>query len=254
MMKPHFLLLAAAVVSPAFYVLTAQAAPAAAITSAVASADRPASDSQRDALRKPAQLIAFAGIKPGDRVADLIPGKGYFTRIFSKVVGPKGHVYAIVPTEFLKLAPKSSDDAKAIGAASGFANVSAITAPVASLSAPEPLDVAWTSDNYHDVYGFAGANAAAALDASVFKALKPGGIFMIIDHVARAGTSATSPQTLHRIDPATVKAQALAAGFTLAGESTLLHNPADTHDVVVFSPAIRGHTDQFVLKFRKPLN
>jgi predicted methyltransferase len=253
-MKPHFLMLAAAVISQASYALTAQAAPAAYVTSAVASADRPASDSQRDALRKPAELIAFAGIKPGDRVADLIPGKGYFTRIFSKVVGPKGHVFAVVPTEFLKLAPKSSDDAQAIGAQSAFANVTAITAPVASLSTPEPLDVAWTSDNYHDVYGFAGAGAAAALDASVFKALKPGGIFIVIDHAARAGTSATSPQTLHRIDPATVKAQVLAAGFKLAAESSLLHNPADAHDLVVFSPAIRGHTDQFVLKFRKPLH
>jgi predicted methyltransferase len=251
-MKSATLMFAIMAVSQAFFAQAAPHAPPAYVTSAVASSDRPAADSKRDALRKPAALIAFAGIRPGDRIADLIPGGGYFTRIFSKVVGPKGHVYAVVPTEFLKLAPKSSDNAVAIAAESAFSNVTALTAPIATLSTPEPLDFAWTSDNYHDIYGFVGPDAAAALDASVFKALKPGGVFIVIDHAARPGTSATSPTTLHRIDPATVKAQALAAGFKLEAVSSILHNSADKHDVVVFSPTLRGHTDQFVFKFRKP--
>jgi predicted methyltransferase len=223
-----------------------------AIAAAVASPDRPAADVQRDAARKPAELLSFAGIKPGDRVADLIPGGGYFTRLFSNAVGPTGHVYAVVPAEILKLAPKSLDSARAIPTGTAFTNVSVISAPLAALAIPEVLDVAWTSDNYHDVYGFVGPDAAAQMDAAVYKALKPGGIFIVVDHVAKTGTSDASAHTLHRIDPETVKQQALAAGFKLEAESSVLRNPQDTHDMAVFAPAIRGHTDQFVLKFRKP--
>lgn len=229
-------------------------APAnAAIAAAVASPDRPPADVQRDAARKPAELLAFAGVKPGDRVADLIPGGGYFTRLFSKAVGPTGHVYAVVPTEFIKLAPKSLAAAQAIPAQAGFGNVTVVSEPLAALAAPEALDVAWTSDNYHDVYGLVGANAAAQMDAAVFKALKPGGVFIVVDHVANAGTSDASSHTLHRIDPDTVKQQALAAGFELEAESNVLRNPEDKHEVAVFAPAVRGHTDQFVFKFRKPV-
>lgn len=222
------------------------------VAAAVSSSDRPATDTARDALRKPEALITFAGIKPGDRVADIIPGSGYFTRLFANVVGSKGMVYAIVPAELAQVSPKSITDMKALAALPAFANVTAMLQPTASIAAPEPLDLAWTSDNYHDLYGFFGADKAEAMDVAVFKALKPGGIFIVIDHVAIAGTSATSAKTLHRIDPETVKAQLTAAGFVLVSESAVLRNEADTHDMVVFSPAIRGHTDQFVLKFRKP--
>jgi predicted methyltransferase len=201
-------------------------APAnAAIAAAVASPDRPPADVQRDAARKPAELLAFAGVKPGDRVADLIPGGGYFTRLFSKAVGPTGHVYAVVPTEFIKLAPKSLAAAQAIPAQAGFGNVTVVSEPLAALAAPEALDVAW----------------------------KPGGVFIVVDHVANAGTSDASSHTLHRIDPDTVKQQALAAGFELEAESNVLRNPEDKHEVAVFAPAVRGHTDQFVFKFRKPV-
>lgn len=258
-MKPMLLMLATATMALASCAQVQQAPSKAAINkaainAAIASPDRPPADTQRDAQRKPAELLAFAGIKPGDQVADIMPGNGYFTRIFSKVVGPDGRVFAVVPTEFLKLAPKAAGNAQAIHTEPAYANVQALTTPAATLTTPAPLDVAWTSDNYHDVYGFLGADTAAQLDAGVFKALKPGGVFIVIDHVAKAGTSGTSAHTLHRIDPETVKAQALAAGFTLEAESTVLRNPADAHDVVIFSPVIRGHTDQFVLKFRKPLS
>ncbi len=253
-MKPMFLVLAvAAAVATASCAQMQQSQDRASISAAVASPDRPASDTQRDALRKPVELVAFAGIKPGDRVADLVPGTGYFTRIFSKVVGPNGRVFAIVPSEFLKGSPKAADDAQAIFGP-GFANVGAMTTRISQISTPEPLDVAWTSDNYHDIYGFFGVDAAAQFDAAVFRALKPGGVFIVVDHAAKPGTSGTSAKTLHRIDPETVKAQVQAAGFTFVGESQVLRNPADAHDVVIFSPVIRGHTDQFALKFRKPLN
>jgi predicted methyltransferase len=222
------------------------------IAAAVASADRPAEDVARDELRKPAALLAFAGIKAGDRVADLIPGKGYFTRLFSNVVGPSGHVYAIVPAELAQVLPSAVDTAKAVAAEPAFANVSVLVLPTASIKAPEPLDVAWTSDNYHDLYAFFGPDQAEAFDKSVYAALKPGGVFIVIDHVAKAGTSAVSAKTLHRIDPETVEAQALAAGFTLEAESPILRDDADAHEASVFAPAIRGRTDQFVFKFRKP--
>jgi predicted methyltransferase len=250
-MKLPTALFAASAVALALAAQPALAQTSDTIKAAVSSPDRPAADSQRDDLRKPAELLAFAGVKPGDRVADLIPGGGYFTRLFSKAVGPNGHVYAFVPEEFLKIAPKSLTTAQGIST-DAFKNVTAVSQPMAALSLPEPLDVAWTSDNYHDVYGFVGPAAAAQMDAAVFKALKPGGVFIVVDHAAKAGTSDESAHTLHRIDPETVKQQAEAAGFKFAGESNVLRNPQDPHDVKVFDGSIRGHTDQFALKFQKP--
>lgn len=231
--------------------LRAQTVPAY-VAAAVASTDRPKADVDRDGARHPAELIAFAGLKPGDRVADIMPGGGYFTRLFSKVVGPQGYVFAIVPAELAQVAPKAADTIKAVAAEPPYPNVTVLVAPTAAIATPAPLDVAWTSDNYHDVYGFFGPEHAAQLDTAVYKALRPGGVLIVIDHVAQAGTSETSARTLHRIDPQTVKAQALAAGFVLEAESPILHNGADTHETAVFAPAIRGHTDQFVFRFRKP--
>jgi predicted methyltransferase len=241
--------------------LTRAAPEDATIAAAVASPDRPAGDVARDALRKPAALLAFAGIKAGDRVADLIPGQGYFTRLFSNVVGATGHVYAIVPSELAQALPKAVDTAKALAAEPAFSNVSVLVLPTASLKAPEPLDVAWTSDNYHDLYAFFGPDQAQAFDKAVYAALKPGGVFIVIDHVGSPGLPPGVPANLdltlwmkhmHRIDPAIVKAQVLAAGFRLEAESTILANPADTHTQPIFIPVIRGKTDQFVFRFRKP--
>jgi predicted methyltransferase len=251
-LKAALLLFAASTFTLASCAQAPHAPPSDAIRAAVASPDRPAADAQRDEARKPAELLAFAGVKPGDRVAELIPGGGYYTRIFSNAVGPTGHVYAVVPAEFVKLAPKALASAQAIPTPTAFTNVTVVSEPFATLHMPEPVDVAWTSDNYHDVYGFVGADAAAQMDAAVFKALKPGGVFVVVDHVANAGTSSISSHTLHRIDPETVKQQALAAGFKLEAESSVLRNPDDKHDMAVFAPALRGHTDQFALKFRKP--
>ena len=222
------------------------------IAAAVA-APRPAADTARDAGRKPAELIAFAGIKPGDKIGDFMPGTGYFTRIFSHLAGPGGHVYAIIPTELAAVAPKMPTAIKTLAAEPGYENVTTVIVPTAQTGAPEKLDVVWTSQNYHDIYGFFGADAAASADAAVFRALKPGGIYIVIDHVAAPGAGGTVGKTLHRIEPSTVRDQVLAAGFKLEGTSDLLANPADTHMLKVFDPAIRGHTDQFIMKFRKPL-
>jgi predicted methyltransferase len=223
----------------------------AAITAAVAS-PRPSADTARDALRKPAAVLALSGIKPGDKVGDFMPGQGYFTRLFSAVVGPAGHVYALVPAELAAKAPKIPAAISALAAEPEYKNVTLIVAPTARTGAPEKLDLVWTSQNYHDLYGFFGADAAAQSDRAVFQALKPGGRFVVIDHVANAGTAATSPTTLHRIEPGVVKAQVLAAGFRLVATSDVLRNPADPHTAKVFDPAIRGHTDQFMMVFQKP--
>ena len=245
-----FLLLAAAALSLSSPLQAATVS--AVVAAAIAAPDRPKADTDRDAARQPAELIAFAGVKPGDRVADIMPGGGYFTRLFSKVVGPAGHVYAIIPAELAQVAPKAVAAMTALTAEAPYGNVTLAVMPTAAIAAPAPLDVAWTADNYHDLYGFFGADQAAAFDRAVYKALRPGGVFMVVDHVAAAGAGDASPKTLHRIDPDIVKAQALAAGFVLEAESPILRNPDDPHDATVFSPALRGHTDQFVFRFRKP--
>jgi predicted methyltransferase len=235
--------------------------PPAYVSAAVADHARPDVDTARDGDRKPAELVVLAGIKPGDRVADLIPGSGYFTRIFSKVVGPKGHVYAVIPAGLAQGAPKKLDSIKALAADPAYSNVTLTIRPYDQFGGDEPLDVVWTSQNYHDVYGavsvFAvpgttGAEEAAIMDAAVFKALKPGGIYLVTDHVAKSGSGEPDAKSLHRIDPAVVIAQAKAAGFVLEARSDILGNPKDSHEQIIFSPEIKGHTDQFVLKFRKP--
>ena len=222
------------------------------IASAVASPARPPADVARDALRHPAALLAFAHVAPGEKIADVMPGSGYFTRLFSLATGPAGHVYAIVPAELAHAMPKTATMAQAVAAEPGRGNVTALVVPVAAIAAPEKLDLVWTSDNYHDVYGAFGVQQAAAMDGAIFAALKPGGRFVVIDHVAAPGTSGTAPTTLHRIDPATVRTQVLAAGFVFEGESTVLKRSDDDHTKRVFDPAIRGKTDQFAYSFRKP--
>ncbi|HEY2179357.1 MAG TPA: methyltransferase [Caulobacteraceae bacterium] len=237
-------------------VALAPAAVAADIASALADPGRPAADVARDGARKPAAVIAFAGIKPGDRVTDFIPGGGYFTRIFSGVVGPKGHVYAMVP------GPAAAFEAPMTATITTFAathpNVTVVITKGLDFAAPDgPVDVFWTAQNYHDLYnpltkGAAGPTSLLPLNKLVFAALKPGGTYFIIDHVAPAGSGISDTNTLHRIDPARVRADVEGAGFVFVGESDVLRNPADPHDKIVFDPSIRGHTDQFVYKFRKP--
>ena len=231
------------------------------ITAAIADAGRPPEDKAQDANRKPAEVLAFAGIKPGDKVVDLMPGSGYYTRIFSKIVGPKGTVYALQPVEMDKVAPKRLQSLKTFAGTPAYANVVILVQPVAAIAIPERVDMVWTSQNYHDIYGevgpfavpgISGKEEAAKLDAAAFKALKPGGFYIVIDHAARSGSGGDDAKTLHRMDAATVIAQVTAAGFVLEDRSDVLANPQDGHDKVIFAPEIRGHTDKFVLKFRKP--
>lgn len=207
-----------------------------------------------DARRHPAELVALANIRPGQRVLDLIPGDGYWTRIFSKMVGPSGRVFAVWPEAYAKEAMGNVQQLRAMSASPAYRNVVTMVEPSARLSAPEPLDVVWTSQNYHDYNDkFMGNPGPAALAADAFRLLKPGGLFIVIDHATAPGRGMSDTESLHRIDRATVVQQVTAAGFRLVGESNVLRNPADPHNIAVFNPKVRGHTDQFALKFRKPV-
>jgi predicted methyltransferase len=232
-------------------VAMAEATPSDDIAKAVADPLRPDAARALDAERKPAEVLAFAGVKAGDKVADVMPGAGYFTLLFSDVAGPKGHVYAVVPNEILKFGPRATDGINALAAQKK--NVSLVTVPINDFKVDEKLDLVWTSQNYHDFHDkFMGPADVAKVNKAIFDALKPGGVYLVLDHAAEAGSGLRDTDTLHRIDPAAVKAEVTAAGFVFAGESKVLVNPADAHDKNVFDGAIRHHTDQFIYKFVKP--
>jgi predicted methyltransferase len=226
------------------------ATPSSRLASAIADPGRAAFRAS-DARRHPAELVALAELQPGQRVLDLIPGDGYWTRIFSKMVGPRGRVYAMWPQAYARDASGNVQQLRDL--AKSYPNVTTIVEPGAVLTAPEPLDVVWTSDNYHDYNDkFMGRPGSELLAKTAFKALKPGGLFIVIDHAAAPGRGVQDTETLHRIDRAIVIQQASAAGFRLAGESNVLRNPKDPLRIPVFDPRIRFHTSQFALKFRKP--
>jgi len=224
------------------------------VAAAVADPNRPDADRERDVNRKPAETLAFAGVRPGDQIAELLPGGGYFTRLFSKVVGSAGHVYALVPAPSPN-APAGTPDfaarVKALAADPNYSNISVVVEPFSQLKTPVPVDLVWTSQNYHDLHNFPGLDLTV-FNQLVFEALKPGGIYLILDHAAAPDSGAAETATLHRIDPKTVKKEVLAAGFVFVGSSDLLRNSTDPHTAKVFDPSIRGRTDQFILKFRKP--
>ena len=217
------------------------------IAMAVANPDRPDADRARDEARKPAEIVAFAGVKQGDKVAELLPGGGYYTRILCKVVGPSGHLYETVPTFFANR-PGGLDGINAVAKECG--NVTVMVADTKSFTLPEKVDLVWTSENYHDMHN--GPNADVAADnKAAFDALKPGGLYYVEDHSAPGmGTSVTS--TLHRMGPEAAISEIEAAGFKLDAQSDLLKNPDDPHDKPVFDPSIRGRTDKFAQRFKKP--
>ena len=250
-MKKWMLALAIGVAmsAPAAAQDAAAAAPAALPANVAAAIADPArsDDAQNDARRHGGEVVAFAGVKPGDTVLELIPGGGYFTRIFSKAVGADGKVYAVWPTEY----DESTDKLQAI--ADAYGNIEILKQSAAALSVPAPVDVVFTSQNYHDYPDkFMGPVDLASFNKQVFAALKPGGVFVVVDHAAESGSGLRDTETLHRIDPDIVKQQVEAAGFEFVGESDVLRNPADDHKLKVFDKSIRGKTDQFVYKFRKP--
>jgi len=229
----------------------AMAAPSPAVVAALADPGRPAAEKTRDADRKAAEVAEFTGVKPGDKVADIFPGGGYFTHIFAKVVGPKGVVWAVQTSP-----PKPSPTA--LGSDPAYPNIKLAVQPWDKFAPPEKLDMIFNSQFFHDLYnpeyGVNGGGEAGviAVSKAYYDALKPGGLYIVVDHAGRAGTGHSEMNTLHRIEEPEVKKVLEGIGFKLVGESDVLHNPADPKTANVFDPSIRGKTDQFMLKFRKP--
>jgi predicted methyltransferase len=224
------------------------------VAAAVADPARPQADRDRDADRKPAETIAFAGLKPGQRIADLLPGGGYFTRIFSSIVGPKGQVFAVAPPKRPDAPADRAEPAAAVRAIAEDAHYKNVTVSVeklVELKLPEKLDMVWTSQNYHDVHNVQNLDVGA-FNKTVFDSLKPGGIYIVIDHAAAKATGFADTSTLHRSDPDAVKTEVMAAGFEFAGSSDVIANAADDHKARVFEQGLRDKTDRYVLKFRKP--
>ena len=248
MIRPLTLAILLALAAPP---VAAKQTPAPDTKAALADPARPAADRDRDAARQPAELLAFAAITPGQKVGDFVMGGGYLTRILAGAVGAKGKVYAFQPAEFIKFKKEYGDDQAAIDAA--YANVDAVAGPFAAPAFPVPLDTIITVQNFHDLYlkpfpEGTGARASAAL----FAALKPGGTLIVVDHSAAAGSGTTLSDSLHRIDKAAVIAALTGAGFKLEATSDLYKRADDPLTANVFDPAIRGKTDQFTLRFRKP--
>ena len=217
------------------------------VTKAVADSTRPAADTARDALRLPAETIAFAGVKPGMKVAEFYPGGGYFTRPLSDVVGPSGHIYGIENAKW-----NDGSDGK-VAAAVPDHNVSMQMAKFGEFSLPEKVDLAWITQNYHDLHiAKYGPVDMAAFNKHVYDSLKPGGIYFVLDHQANPGTGEAQIAKLHRIQKSQVIREVEAAGFKLVGQDDALHRTTDDHTKSVFDKSVQGHTDQFMLKFVKP--
>ena len=216
-----------------------------AIAAAVADTARPDADKERDGTRKPAETLAFAGVKPGMTVAELGPGRGYYTRILAKAVGPTGKVYAIATTA-QAARPGGLDALNALAAA--YPNIKVVTVDFPTMMLPEKADLFWTTENYHDFHNNGGD--IAALDKSVFNNLKPGGIFYVEDHSAAPGAGLAATSQFHRMDEAVAKTELTAAGFKLDAEGDLLHNPADNKAA---SNSESGHfvSDRFMLRMKR---
>ena len=254
-MRAFALTLATVLAFPAVAVVQPVAAAAETVPAYVTAAmNDPARSAQKDddARRQMAAVLAFSGVKPGDSVMELLPGTGYWTRTFSQIVGSKGHVYTVWPST-------SKPDSKNLVLWQGlvktphYSNVSVMLEPLAQPQAPVKVDLVFTDDNYHDLHN-PGAKIPNMLEfnKAVYAALKPGGLFVIVDHKAPPGSGTSDTDTFHRIDPAAVRKEVEAAGFVFAGSSDALNNPKDPLNVAVFDKSIRGHTSQFIYRFRKP--
>lgn len=226
------------------------AASAGFTTAVQAQAQNAPGDALSDPALKGPQVIAFIGVKPGDKVADIVSGR--FERALSKAVGPNGKLYAVEPAEVIKAHPNVEGLVKGVAAQPGYSNIVVLTGPIDHMDLPKGLDAVFIRQNYHDLHDkFMGPADVPGFNKQVYAALKPGGVFVILDHAA-PGTGLSATETLHRIDPAEVKKEVEAAGFKFDGSSDILANPADDHTKMVFNKDIRGKTDQFLYKFRKP--
>jgi len=215
----------------------------------LADPSRPQADRDIDATRAPAQVLEFFGVGPGDRVADLLAGGGYYTRILVPLVGPSGRVYSGNNPFY---AGFFEDAFEGLLAEPAFSRVVRIDGRVDALPLPQDgsLDVVIMSQAYHDLV--LGDEDRGEMNRRIFRALKSGGVYGIIDHAAASGTGTSTTESLHRIDEQVIIDEVTAAGFRLAAEADFLANPDDDHSAAIFAPPISGHTDRFVLRFEKP--
>jgi predicted methyltransferase len=216
------------------------------VVKAIAKPSRSRGEREADHERLPAETIAFSGAAPGMVIAELLPFYGYFSRLLSDVVGPQGKIYGIENFNW----SNTAFDKKLTGQRR---NITLLRSKWGEFELPEKIDLFWITQNYHDLhvpeYGHVDI---AAFNRRVWDALKPGGIYMVVDQAGNPGMTDQQISDLHRIGKEQVIAEVTAAGFVLIDESKALYHPRDDHTKSVFSPIVRGQTDQFMLKFQKP--
>ena len=203
---------------------------------------------------KQSELIQFARAGAGSTVIDVYPGDGNWTRLFSDMVGLEGRVFSFVPAEVADFKNDPVGRMRTLAKEPGRENVEAVSADL--LAMPEvtrPADVLWLHLFYHDLHTalMQKGATAAGFNRAVYERLKPGGFYVIVDHASAAGAGTSNAQSLHRIDPASVREEVEAAGFLLDAESTMLANKDDPHSIKVFDPSIKGETDRFAYRFVK---
>jgi len=205
---------------------------------------------------KQSELIRFARVDAGATVIDMYPGEGDWTRLFSDAVGPAGRVYSFVPAEVAHFKNDPVGLMRTLAKEPGRENVQPVSADLVAMPAvTQPADVVWLHLFYHDLHtALMQAKGATApeFNRAVYERLKPGGSYVIVDHAAAAGSGTSDTQSLHRIDPASVREEVEAAGFVLDAQSTMLANRDDPHSIKVFDPSIKGDTDRFAYRFVKP--
>lgn len=225
--------------------------PAARAAAVLSLTSRPAEDGADDELRKPANVLAFMDVKPGMKVFEMEAGAGYYTELLSPLVGPKGAVVMHNPEPFDAflgdIIPERVD---------GLTNVRVSKSNFDDLDAEDgSMDIVTWVLGPHDLYyepGGVSLGDDETAFAEIMRILKPGGVFVVLDHAAASGSPKTTGGTVHRIDPALVLEMAVDAGFMLAGESDVLRNPDDNYDINIFEPEVRRRTDRFLYKFKKP--
>lgn len=204
---------------------------------------------------KLSELIRFARIDAGATVIDVYPGEGDWTRLFSDIVGTEGRVTSFVPAEIAHFKNDPVGLMRALAQEPGRENVEAVSADLVAMpEVKQPADVVWLHLFYHDLHtALMQSRRATAADfnRAVYEALKPGGFYVIVDHAAAAGAGTGDAQSLHRIDPASVRGEVEAVGFILDAESTVLANKDDLHSIKVFDPSVNGETDRFAYRFVK---
>lgn len=245
---PHAFAYLAAVMIAGTWVAPAAGAPST-IAAIVADKTRSTADAALDANRKPDQVLAFADIKSGQKIGERFPGEGYWTRLLSKAVGPQGHIYMLL-LQYKDGLPYDLDKAEPVVAK--LSNASLVARTVVQERPPERLDAVVSILNFHDLYNEGIADYPLRFNKGVFDSLRPGGVYLVIDHSAAPGAGSSATETLHRVDIATVKAVAKAAGFELVAESEALANRADPRTIPNWDKSIDGRTDKFMLKFRRP--